>query len=39
MTFGDAIEALKQGKRVARSGWNGKGINTVDTYTLEECHQ
>ena len=26
MTFGDAIEALKQGKRVARSGWNGKGM-------------
>lgn len=26
MTFGEAIEALKQGKRVARSGWNGKGM-------------
>ena len=25
MTFGDAIEALKQGKHVRRSGWNGKG--------------
>jgi len=25
-TFGDAIEALKQGKRVARQGWNGKGM-------------
>jgi hypothetical protein len=25
-TFGDAIEALKQGKRVAREGWNGKGM-------------
>lgn len=25
-TFGVAIEALKQGKRVAREGWNGKGI-------------
>lgn len=24
--FGDAIEALKQGKRVAREGWNGKGM-------------
>jgi hypothetical protein len=23
-TFGDAVEALKQGKRVARKGWNGK---------------
>ncbi len=26
MTFGDAIEALKAGKRAARSGWNGKGM-------------
>ncbi len=26
MTFGLAIEALKAGKRVARDGWNGKGI-------------
>lgn len=23
-TFGEAIEALKQGKKVARKGWNGK---------------
>ena len=22
--FGQAIEALKEGKRVARQGWNGK---------------
>lgn len=26
MTFGEAIEALKQGKKVARKGWNGKGM-------------
>jgi hypothetical protein len=26
MTFGLALEALKQGKRVARTGWNGKGM-------------
>jgi len=26
MTFGLAIEALKMGKRVARAGWNGKGM-------------
>lgn len=25
-TFGDAVVALKQGKRVAREGWNGKGM-------------
>lgn len=26
MNFGQAIEALKEGKRVARAGWNGKGM-------------
>ena len=26
MDFGDAIRALKQGSRVARDGWNGKGM-------------
>lgn len=26
MDFGDAIRSLKGGKRVARSGWNGKGM-------------
>lgn len=26
MTFGLAIEALKLGKKVARAGWNGKGM-------------
>jgi hypothetical protein len=26
LTFGEAIEALKKGKRVARAGWNGKGM-------------
>jgi len=25
-SFGDAVELLKAGKRVARSGWNGKGM-------------
>jgi hypothetical protein len=24
--FGDALDALKHGKRVARTGWNGKGM-------------
>ncbi len=24
MTFGGALEALKAGKKVARTGWNGK---------------
>lgn len=26
MNFGKAIELLKEGKYVARSGWNGKGM-------------
>ena len=26
ISFGEAIEALKQGKKVARAGWNGKGM-------------
>jgi len=26
ITFGQALEALKQGKRIARKGWNGKGM-------------
>ena len=26
MTFGEALEALKAGKKVARRGWNGKGM-------------
>ncbi|MFT9497895.1 DUF2829 domain-containing protein [Anaerosolibacter sp.] len=26
MTFGGAIEALKRGCKVARKGWNGKGM-------------
>lgn len=25
-TFGDAIKALKEGKKVAREGWNGKAM-------------
>jgi hypothetical protein len=26
MNFGQAIEALKNGQQVRRTGWNGKGI-------------
>ena len=26
MNFGEALEALKRGARVARAGWNGKGM-------------
>lgn len=28
-SFGQAIEELKQGKRVAREGWNGKNMYLV----------
>jgi hypothetical protein len=24
--FGEAVQALKEGKKVARAGWNGKGM-------------
>lgn len=26
MTFGEALETLKAGGRVSRTGWNGKGM-------------
>lgn len=26
LTFGEALEQLKQGKKVSRHGWNGKGM-------------
>lgn len=26
LTFGQALEAVKQGKLIARKGWNGKGM-------------
>ena len=29
MTFGDALDALKQGKRIARKGWNGKNMSVA----------
>jgi Protein of unknown function (DUF2829) len=45
LDFGAAITALKQGKRVARTGWNGKGMYlwllpaaTVKAEWLREPH-
>jgi len=42
LNFGQAIEALKQGKRVARKGWNGKGmflwLKPSTTVKSELCH-
>ena len=36
LTFGEAIDSMKQGKKVARAGWNGKGMYLyyvpADTY-------
>ena len=29
MNFGKVLEALKEGKKVARNGWNGKGMYVV----------
>jgi len=29
MNFGQAIQAAKQGKRVARAGWNGRGMFVI----------
>lgn len=38
MTFGEAIVEMKNGKRCARAGWNGKNmwIRYVDLYTDAE---
>ncbi len=38
LTFGLAIEALKLGKKVARAGWNGKGmwVRRIDLYSDSE---
>ena len=29
MTFGEALERLKEGQRVSRAGWNGKGMYLI----------
>jgi hypothetical protein len=42
LTFGEAIEALKAGKKVARRGWNGKGmflwLKPATHMCSEMCH-
>lgn len=35
MTFGDALDALKQGQRVARKGWNGKDMYVFLSYEAD----
>lgn len=46
MIFGLAIEALKEGKKVARKGWNGKGMWLIlikagnascDGFDMQDC--
>lgn len=36
MDFGKALEALKEGKRVKRKGWNGKEQHVVLAY-MQQC--
>ena len=46
MNFGEAVEALKKGGVVCRSGWNGKGMfllyveysNSVEAEERPHCH-
>lgn len=35
MTFGDALEAMKHGERVARKGWNGKDMYVFLAYEAD----
>lgn len=41
MTFGIAVEAMKRGAKVARKGWNGKGmyIWVIPGSTVSGCNQ
>lgn len=47
LTFGLAVEALKKGQKLARSGWNGKGmfvflvygIGREGVYAISQLHQ
>ena len=29
MNFGEALELVKQGKKIARTGWNGRGLFVI----------
>lgn len=37
LNFGQALEALKQGHRIARAGWNGKGMFVSLNKGSSEC--
>lgn len=36
LNFGQAIEALKKGEKVARAGWNGKGMWLMLTLSIHD---
>ena len=38
ISFSDALIALKEGKRISREGWNGKGlwVRRIDLYSDKE---
>ena len=39
LNFGQALELLKQGKKVARAGWNGKGMwVSLSGSAIGTCH-
>lgn len=38
MTFGDAIEFMKQGRKVAREGWDEKGMFIFMVEGVEKAH-
>ncbi len=37
--FGEAIKQLKNGNRVSRAGWNGKGMWLVLIHPGNACHK
>jgi len=41
MDFGEALRALKEGKKLARKGWNGKGMWLVlmPSFRVEEPNE
>lgn len=38
LDFGSALDAIKAGYRVARSGWNGKGMFLFLVPGFKSCH-
>lgn len=39
MSFGKALEALKEGKKVTRRGWNGKGMWVISVEESEVSYR